>query len=78
MAHRRSLQPTCIAFEADAGEILAVGFKNGEVKILGTETLQDVFNFTPSSDAVSFLRFSPSGQYLAGFDAGCHSMLFKR
>lgn len=72
------MQPTCIGFEAEAGEILAVGFKNGEVKILVTETLQDVFSFTPSSDAVCFLRFSPSGQYLAGFDAGNHSMLFKR
>lgn len=67
-----------MAFEAETGEILAIGFKNGDVKILGTETLQDVFGFSPSSDSVSFLRFSPSGQYLAGYDAGSHTMLFRR
>ena len=75
---RRCCQPQCVAFEVQFGEILAVGFRNGDVKILGTETLQDLFSFCPSSDAVLFLKFSPSGTYLAGYDEGNHTLLFKR
>lgn len=67
-----------MAFESNKGEILVIGFKNGDVKILNTETLQDIHTFCPSSDAVQFLKFSPSGQYIAGFDAGNHTVLFKR
>lgn len=67
-----------MAFESNKGEILVIGFKNGDVKILNTETLQDIHTFCPSSDAVQFLKFSPSGQYIAGFDAGNHTILFKR
>ena len=67
-----------MAFDSNKGEMLAIGFKNGDVKILNTETLQDIHTFCPSSDAVQFLKFSPSGQYIAGFDAGNHTILFKR
>ena len=67
-----------MAFEQQNGEIIAIGFRNGEIKILNTETLQDISSFTPSSDSILFLKFSSSGSYFAGYDAGNHTLLFKR
>ena len=75
---RKGFQPQCMAFEQQNGEIIAIGFRNGEIKILNTETLQDISSFTPSSDSILFLKFSSSGSYFAGYDAGNHTLLFKR
>ena len=77
-SHRRLPLPTCMAFETLLGDMLAVGFKNGEVRILRTDTLQDVLTFKHSGDAVATLKFSPSGIYLAGFDESHCTLLFKR
>ena len=75
---RKGFQPQCIAFEEQNGEILSIGFRNGDVKILNTETLQDLFTFCPSSDSILFLKFSSTGSFLAGYDTGNHTLLFKR
>ena len=76
--HRKFLLPACMAFETLSGDVLAVGFKSGEVRILRTDTLQDLLTFKHSGDAVASLKFSPSGTYLAGYDESHCTLLFKR
>jgi WD40 repeat protein len=70
--------PHCIAFESSSGDILAVGFLNGDVKIMDVESLEDIVSFAPCADAILFLKFSPSGSHLAGYDSKSHTLLFKR
>jgi WD40 repeat protein len=60
------------------GQYLAVGFSTGSVKILSTETLQDLQSFSPSVDGIESITFSPSGVYLAATDELFHVLLFKR
>ena len=69
--------PQSIAFEPH-GEVLAVGFTTGDLKIMDVESLEDIANFAPSSHAIVSVKFSPSGVYLTGYDAGNHVLLFKR
>ena len=69
--------PQSIAFEPH-GELMAVGFSTGDLKILDVESLEDIANFAPSSHSIVSVKFSPSGVYLAGYDAGNHVILFKR
>lgn len=76
--HRKLLLPTCMAFETQSGDVLAVGFRSGEVRILRTDTLQDLMSFKHSSDGVVSLKYSPSGMYLAGYDESHCTLLFKR
>jgi WD40 repeat protein len=67
-----------MAFETTLGDVLAVGFRSGEVRILHANTLQDMMTFKHSGDAVTSLKFSPSGIYLAGYDESHCTLLFKR
>jgi WD40 repeat protein len=67
-----------MAFETTLGDVLAVGFRSGEVRILRTDTLQDIQTLKHSGDAVMSLKFSPSGIYLAGYDESHCTLLFKR
>jgi WD40 repeat protein len=67
-----------MAFETTLGDVLAVGFKSGEVRILRTDTLQDMMTFKHSADAVTSLKFSPSGIFLAGYDESHCTLLFRR
>lgn len=61
-----------------SGSFLAVAFSTGSIKILAEDTLQDVQSFTPSIDAVTMLKFSPSGSFLAAVDSQHHILLFRK
>jgi WD40 repeat protein len=71
------MQPNAVAFHPD-GEVLVVGFSNGLVKFLSVESLEDIGSAAPSTDSVLALKFSSSGEYLAGCDGGNHVFLFKK
>jgi WD40 repeat protein len=66
-----------IAFHP-SGLMLMVGFSSGIIKALSVETLQDIQNYSPSTDSVEKLKFSSSGNYLAATDEQFHVLLFKR
>jgi WD40 repeat protein/Ca2+-binding EF-hand superfamily protein len=72
-----SFLPQSIAFEPH-GEVLAVGFTTGDLRVMDVESLEDIANFAPSSQSILSVKFSPSGVYLAGYDADNHVILFKR
>lgn len=71
------LRPQCLSFDP-SGEYLAVGFTSGHIKLLRTDTFEDVASFAPTPNTVVGLRFSPSALYLAAYDSGNHVLLFKR
>ncbi len=72
------LQPKSLAFEPSQGEILVIGFTNGQIKCLNVETLEDLCSFVPSSDPILGIRFSANGVFFAAFDSSRHVMLFQR
>lgn len=74
---RFSLFPNCLAFQLN-GNVLAVGFSNGCIKLLDVDTLLDISTFAPSSQEICDVNFSSSGQYLACYDNDRHVMIFKR
>jgi hypothetical protein len=76
-SHKHNIQGRDISFHKD-GDILAIGFSNGNIKLLTTETLQDLQQFNPNSDPVLQVKFSPSGKYLAVIDEHHHLLLFQR
>eukprot|EP01041_Mallomonas_annulata_P010368 gene10368-21631_t len=71
------LRPQCLAFDP-SGELLAVGFTSGHVKLLRTDNFEDASSFAPTPDTVVGLRFSPSAVYLAAYDSSHHVLIFKR
>jgi WD40 repeat protein len=71
------MRPKCAAFHPD-GDLLVVGFSTGFIKFLSVHTLEDVGSASPSSDDIDCIKFSPSGQYIGGYDSGNHLFLFKR
>lgn len=73
----RFLRPQCLAFDP-SGLYLAVGFTSGNIRILYAETLEDVATYTPSTEPIVKIKFSPSGQYFAAFDSSHHVIIFKR
>jgi len=72
-----TLRPQCLAFDP-SGDLLAAGFTSGHVKLLNTDTYDDVSSFAPTPDTVVGLKFSPSAIYLAAYDSSHHVLLFKR
>jgi WD40 repeat protein len=70
-------RPCCVAFDATGGA-LGVGFASGVIKLLHTETLEDVANYTPSTDSIEKMKFSSSGLFFAAYDATNHVLIFKR
>ena len=71
------LRPQCLAFDP-TGEFLAVGFTSGHIKLLRTDTFEDVSSYAPTPDTVVGLRFSSSGNYFAAYDSSHHVLLFQR
>lgn len=70
------LRPQCVSFDP-FGEILAVGFTTGDMKFLFPDSFEDMTSyFFP--DPLLSIKFSPSGEYLAGFDAANHVVLLKK
>ena len=74
---RNQLRPTCIAFDS-TGSLLAAGFSSGVIKLLHTDSLEDVSSYAPTSECIEQLAFSSSGEYLAGYDRSRHVLLFRR
>jgi WD40 repeat protein len=71
------LKSKCLAFDS-TGRILAIGFSSGIIKLLKTESLEDICSYAPTTEAIQSLKFSSSGIYLAGVDSGNHVLIFKR
>lgn len=71
------LRPQCIAFDP-IGDLIAIGFTSGDIKFLSTSTFEDLASFSPSSDPIVHLKFSPSGQFLAAYDSTNHVIILKR
>lgn len=71
------MQSTCLSYDA-TGRLLAVGFDNGTIKLLDSETLADFATIVPASDAILSIHFSPSGNYFACNDSNNHLLLFER
>jgi WD40 repeat protein len=61
-----------------SGKTLAVAFSSGLIKLLTTDTLQDLQNFHNTTDAIGKIKFSISGKYLAAFDDTHHVLLYQR
>jgi len=70
-----SIVPTSIAYHPN-GRFIAVSFSNGIVKILWSDRLSDVLHLPASSEEVYGLKFSASGQWLAGWDMAGKLLLF--
>lgn len=78
--HLRSkamLKSKCLSFDS-TGSALVIGFTSGVVKVLRTESLEDVSTFAPTTDAIMDIKFSPSGTYFACYDSGHHVLIFRR
>jgi WD40 repeat protein len=71
------LRPQSVVFDPK-GDFVAVGFTSGHVKLLDVETLEDIASYAPTAAAVSGVKFSPSGIYLAAFDSAHHVLIFQR
>ena len=61
-----------------SGHLIAVGFSTGLIKLLNSDTLEDVLNISPSIEPIRSLKFSYSGLYLAAFDSSNHVILIQR
>lgn len=72
-----SVHATCLSFD-NTGGFLAVGFSSGIVKILDSNTMGDLISFAPTSDAIVKLKFSQTGNFLAGYDSRHHLLLWAR
>jgi WD40 repeat protein len=70
------LRPQCITFDP-SGMFLAVAFTTGDVKFLYSDSFEDAASYFFPDPLIS-LKFSPSGEYLAGYDAANHVVLLKR
>ncbi len=77
MLFRVRLRPQCIAFDP-VGEFVAVGFTSGDIKLLSAATFEDVSSYSPSSDTIVHLKFSPSGQFFAAYDSTNHVIIMKK
>jgi WD40 repeat protein/Ca2+-binding EF-hand superfamily protein len=66
-AKYEKLSGTCCSFDPK-GELLAVGFANGGIKILNSETLQELHNFKYNKSGVVHCAFSHDCAYLATSD----------
>jgi WD40 repeat protein len=71
-----NFKPNCIAF--DSTGLLAIGFSSGVIKLLVSDSLEDIAHYTPSTDSIQHLQFSPTGDYLAAIDNSNHVLIFKR
>lgn len=69
-------QPTCMAYSKN-GTLIAIGFSSGVIKVILAETLEDAQTFSPSTDSVKEIIFSPNGDYLAASSTEHHVLLFK-
>jgi len=58
------LVPHILQFSPD-GKLLAVGFTNGNCKLLKSEDLAEIASFRESRDCVTHAAFSPDSSYLA-------------
>ena len=58
----------CLAFSPN-GKLLAIGFTNGDIKVLNGLTLKQVAAFTVSKESVTHLDFSHCSSYLAAASA---------
>jgi cilia- and flagella-associated protein 251 len=70
------LRPQCVSFDP-TGDFLVVGFTTGDLKFLYSDSFEDMANyFFP--DPLLAVKFSPSGEYLAGYDSVNHVVIMKR
>ena len=70
------LRPQCVSFNP-SGEFLVVGFTTGDLKFLSSSSFEDVCSyFFP--DPLLTVKFSPTGEYLAGYDSANHVVILKR
>jgi cilia- and flagella-associated protein 251 len=74
---RSFLRPKSTAFDP-SGKLLAVGFTTGLIKLLNSDTLEDVTSYAPSSESILSIKFSPSGNSLAAYDSSRHVLLFRK
>lgn len=77
VVEKAPLIPQCATY-CSTGDLLVVGFTNGLVKFLNSETYEDVTSLSPSTDNIVSMRSSTSGVFLAGYDSKSHVFLFKR
>lgn len=77
LSGKKLLKSKCLCFDTSGGA-LVIAFLSGAVKVLKTETLEDVCSFAPTTDAILDIKFSPSGAYFACFDSAHHVLIFKR
>lgn len=71
------LRPTSLAFETSA-EFLAVGFSSGIIKLLNSNSLEDLASFAPSTSPILELKFSTKANYMGAYDTSNHVLLFGR
>lgn len=71
------LRTKCLCFDS-SGNGLIVGFSSGMVKVLRTESLEDVGTFAPTTDGIVDIKVSLSGLYFACYDTAHHVLVFKR
>eukprot|EP01036_Dinobryon_divergens_P027639 gene27639-36445_t len=71
------LKSKCMSFDA-SGNALVIAFTNGAVKVLKTDTLEDVCSFAPTTDAILDIKFSLSGMFFACYDAAHRVLIFKK
>jgi len=64
----------CSAAFSPSGDSVAVGFANGTVKVVRSDTLDDVITLKPSGDtqAITKVTFSHDGNWLAAADSAYH------
>ena len=60
------------------GEMLAVGYSNGILKLLYSDSLSDVTQYNIGNDAILECTFCPSGTFLACYDSAGYLMIFKK
>lgn len=75
----KGLMIRCCTFSPD-GNVIAVGFMNGSVRVLDAPSLNDVLRepFRYARDAVTHVAFSHNCQYLATADAEYTVTIFKK
>ncbi len=59
------LQGHALAFSPGDGELLACGFTNGTIKIMGGSTLHELASFRHSRSCITHVAFSASSEYFA-------------
>lgn len=72
-----TLYSNCCSFDA-TGNLIAVGFSSGIIRLLSSDTLEDFASYAPSSEGIQSIKFSQTGAFFAASDSSHHVMIFKR